>query len=168
MSHVTAGRAAALAVAALVTGSIGTLLISEPAEALPTAQRSCSSAKDRSFGYDHGWVAVNSAVTVDNGKVARKVVVNFTADVYAEQDNTMLIGYKVDKGPVQTVGQTVFFVTPNVYMPNFPLRPAHSMAVLDVAKGRHRIQPYVKLKDYRIHTGAFLHGRCLTAEAYTN
>jgi len=171
MSIITAGKAriAALGAVALATGSIGTLLISEPAEAIPTPQRSCTTTSTGSR-VETTWTAVNSAVTIDNGKVARKVVVHFTADTVMSDYNTMMIGYRVDKGPIQTVGQSYFVRNMTPGGQGFGPQPGHGMTVLDVPKGKHRIQPYLRVWEpgSDIVDSNMILGRCLTAEAYTN
>jgi hypothetical protein len=163
MSVITSSKAriAALGAAALATGSIGTLLLSGSAEAIPTPQRSCATQAAVLHPLD-GWEAVNSAVTIDNGRVARKVVVNFNADAYVVGDNRIKIGYRIGKASMRTVGAQDF-ATHTEFS-----QMRHSMVVLDVPAGKHRIQPYWRVVGPVSSHYGVLAGRCLTAEAYTN
>jgi hypothetical protein len=162
MSIITSSKAriAALAAVALATGSLGTLLLSPPAEALPTPQRSC--ADDRRTMEGAGdWSPVMSAVTINNGKVARKVVVNLNVDAYVSSESQIDIGWKVDKGPIKMIGaHTLANASPHTQV-------RHIMVVLDIPAGKHRIQPFWSVMGFRSDFGA-IEGRCLTAEAYTS
>jgi hypothetical protein len=168
MSIITSSKArfTALGLAALAVGSVGTLLVSKSAEAIPTPQRSC--ATDTSYSVpNEGWSAVNSTVTINNGKVARKVVVNLNADLFVPTNNLVQVGYRVDKGPVKIIGASILAVNFELSNPTFA---RHSMVVLDVPAGKHLIQPYWRSigTDQGPNQRARIGGRCLTAEAYTS
>ena len=100
-------------------------------------------------------------MTIDNGTVARKVVVNLNVDAYTSLKSTIAVGWKVDDGPVQRVGARALVSN----SPFFYAR--HVMVVLDVPAGKHRIQPFWKISG-RPGTFGILSSRCLTAEAYTS
>ena len=163
MSIITSSKAriAALAAVALATGSVGTLLLSEPAEAIPTPQRSCADDARKKTVEETAWSGVNSAVTIDNGKVARKVVVDLNVDAYASDRATILVGWKVDNGPIQLKGARAIASKSPV------IHARHIMVVLDVPAGKHRIQPFWRISGRPGHFG-ILASRCLTAEAYTS
>ena len=162
MSIITSSKAriAALAAVALATGSVGTLLLSEPAEAIPTPQRSCADdRRTKNGGQD--WSGVNSAVTIDNGKVARKVVVNLSIDADVDPRAQIVLGWKVDTGPIKRVGAHYLVNSSPV------TQTRHVMVVLDVPGGKHRIQPFWRVRG-EANTVGNMGARCLTAEAYTS
>ncbi len=162
MSKITSSsaRIVALTAVALAAGSLGPLLISAPAEALPAPQRSCVDASSPKRVEETAWLGVKSAVTIDNGKVARKVVVNLNVDAYASSRATILVGWKVDNGPIQLTGARVIATKSPIY------EARHIMVVLDVPAGKHRIQPFWRVTGRPDNYG-LLGAHCLTAEAYT-
>jgi hypothetical protein len=127
----------------------------------PSAQRSCATRPEILYSLK-GWTAVNSAVTIDNGRVARKVLVNFNVDAYVAGENRIEIGYRIGKAPMQTIGARDL-ATHTEFS-----QMRHSMVVLDVPAGKHRIQPYWRVVGPSSSDHGLLAGRCLTAEAYTN
>lgn len=156
-------RAAMTAAAAgLAAGGFGlSAALSSPAVAIPAAQRSCA-LNGMSNIPANGWRPVTgSVVTVNNGGAGRYVVVNFNADAGVTSAAEIRLGYSVDGGAVQTPGAQNFANHTEYW------QTRHSMVVMYVGAGAHKIQPY-----WRISGGAGTSGviaaRCLTAEAYTS
>ena len=152
-------RTATLGVLALTAGSLGTLAMSGSAEAIPPAQKSCA-FDVRSNAPASGWQPVNSAVVINNGSVARHVVVNLNADAGVTPNAEIRLAYRVDNGPIQIRGAQNFANHTQYW------QTRHSMVVIPVPRGVHTIRPY-----WRISGGAGSSGviaaRCLTAEVAT-
>jgi hypothetical protein len=150
--------AALVAVSALAGVGV-TTAVSGPAQALPTRQRACAFDVASNTAVN-GWRPVNSAVTVVNN-VGRNVVVNFNADAGVDTLAEIRLGYRVDSGPIQTPGAQNFAN----HMEYWQTR--HSMVVMYVPAGTHRIRPYWRISG-AAGTNGILAARCLTAESYTS
>lgn len=157
-------KRAALATTAvgLAAGGFGvSAVLSSPAAAIPTSQRSCAFTVLNNVP-TNGWQPVtSSAVTINNGAAGRYVVVNFNADAGISPNAEIRLGYSVDGGAVQTPGAQNFANYTQYW------QTRHNMVVMYVGSGTHSIQPY-----WRISGGAGTSGviasRCLTAEGYTS
>jgi hypothetical protein len=150
--------AALVAVSALAGVGV-TTAVSGPASALPARARAC--------GFDvasntavNGWRPVNSVVTVVNN-VGRNVVVNFNADAGVDTLAEIRLGYKVDGGPIRTPGAQNFANHTEYW------QTRHSMVVMYIPAGTHRIRPYWRISG-AAGTNGIIAARCLTAEAYTS
>lgn len=137
-----------------------------PAEAIPPAQKSCTSETTSNNSRNY-WIAVpNSAATVNNGSYSRYVVVHFNADAYVSKTpstgaaSSMKIGYRVDNGQIQEFARA--FATEQASW-----LTSHNMAVLWVPAGTHVIRPYWLVGGGSVGKVGWLGARCLTAEAYT-
>jgi hypothetical protein len=156
-------KAAALAGAmtTLIAGASLSALVGSSAQAIPVPQQSCAQGT-LSNSAANGWQPVPGAVvSVNNGAVGRRVVVNFNADAGVDPDAEIRLGYRVDAGAVQTPGAQNFANHTQYW------QTRHSMAVLSVPAGSHRIQPYWRISGAAGKQGV-LAGRCLTAEAFTS
>jgi hypothetical protein len=146
-------------VVALGAGSLGTLALTETAQAIPASAKSCVINVQNNTPAQ-GWKPTGSAVTVNNGGATRYVVVHFNADAGVTPNAEIRVGYRVDSGAIQTPGAQNFANHTQYW------QTRHGMAVLRVPAGVHRIQPYWRISG-GAGTSGVLHGRCLTAEAYT-
>ncbi len=158
-----AKRTAMVAAAAgMAAAGFGLSAVLAPAaQAIPAAQRACSFTLLNNVPAN-GWLPVTgSAVTIKNGTVARNVVVNFNADAGVTSAAEIRIGYRIDAGAIQTPGAQNFANHTQYW------QTRHSMVVMAVPKGTHKIQPYWRISGGAGSSGV-IHSRCVTAEAYTS
>jgi hypothetical protein len=155
-------KTAIAAVAVSVLAGVGvTTALSSPAQAIPYYEKSCAFDVQGNTAVN-GWRPVNySAVTVSNGAVARWVVVNFNADAGVASLAEIRVGYRVDAGPIQIRGAQNFANHTEYW------QTRHSMVLIPVPAGVHRIQPYWRISGAAGKNGVIA-ARCLTAEAYTS
>lgn len=155
-------RATVLAAAAsLLAGAGATAALTSPAQAIPVPQKSCTFSVLGNTAVN-GWRPVaGSVVSINNGPVGRYVVVNFNADAGVDTLAEIRLGYRVDAGPIQTPGAQNFANHTEYW------QTRHSMVVMYVPPGVHRIQPYWRISGAPGKNGV-IHSRCLTAEAYTS
>ena len=153
--------AAVSLVTTMVAGLSVAAAVSSPAQAIPAPQQSCAHGAQGNTAVN-GWRPVaGSAVSVNNGAVARLVVVNFNADAGVDAGAEIRLGYRVDAGPVQTPGAQNFANHDEFW------ETRHSMVVLRVPPGAHRIQPYWRISGAAGKQGVIA-SRCLTAEVATS
>ena len=149
------------AVTTMIAGVSVATAVNSPAQAIPAPQQSCAHGAQGNTAVN-GWRPVaGSAVSVNNGAVARLVVVNFNADAGVDAAAEIRLGYRVDAGPVQTPGAQNFANHDEFW------ETRHSMVVLRVPAGAHRIQPYWRISGAAGKRGVIA-SRCLTAEAFTS
>jgi hypothetical protein len=136
-------------------------VLAPAAQAIPAAQRACSFTLLSNVPAN-GWQPVTgSAVTIKNGTVARNVVVNFNADAGVTPAAEIRVGYRIDAGVIQTPGAQNFANHTEYW------QTRHSMVVMAVPKGTHKIQPYWRISG-GAGTSGVINSRCVTAEAYTS
>ena len=88
-------------VAAAVLGGVGSVaVLGGTAEAVPGAQERCSFGA-KSIATVDGWKSMGLGVTIDNGKVARKVIAHLAADLGVDTLAEVRVGYSIDGGPVK-------------------------------------------------------------------
>jgi hypothetical protein len=136
-------------------------VLSSPAQAIPTSQRSCAFTVLSNVPVN-GWRPVtSSAVTINNGASARNVVVNFNADAGVSANAEIRLGYSVDGGAVQTPGAQNFANYTQYW------QTRHSMVVIYIGPGVHTVRPYWRISGAG-GTSGVISSRCLTAESYTS
>jgi hypothetical protein len=152
-----------LAAAAALTGGVAAYaLIATPADAVPGAQEKCLSGI-RTIAAEDGWQPLGLGVTVNNGKVSRKVVTQLSADMGVVPGGEVRVGYAVDGrdvqekvyGPGNLANHTEFWETRS------------TIAVIPLGPGRHTIKPYWRISGDNGLSGAFEDG-CFTVEARTS
>ena len=151
--------AAGLVAVSVLAGVGATTALGGSAQAIPYYEKSCKFDVAGNTAVN-GWRAVNSSVRVVNN-VRRNVVVNFNADAGVDSLAEIRLGYRVDAGPVQIAGAQNFANHTEYW------QTRHSMVVMYVPKGTHKIQPYWRISGGAGSSGV-IHSRCLTAEAYTS
>jgi hypothetical protein len=156
-------KTAVAAAAASVLAGVGvTIALSSPAQAIPSYEKAC--AHDiQSNTAANGWRPVfGSSVVVSNGSVSRYVVVNFNADAGVDSLAEIRISYRIDDaGGYLTPGAQNFANHTDYW------QTRHSMVVLPVPAGVHRIRPYWRISG-AIGKNGVIASRCATAEAYTS
>lgn len=155
----TKKRILAAGVALAAVGGVSASMMT-PAQAIPTAQKSCAFDVRQNTAVN-GWRAVNSAVKVNNGRVGRYVVVNFNADAGVNTLAEIRVGYRIDAGAIQTPGAQNFANYTQYW------QTRHSMVVMYVRPGVHTIRPYWRISG-AVGKNGVIGARCLTAEAYTS
>jgi hypothetical protein len=135
--------------------------LSSPAQAIPAAQRSCAFSVLSNVPASSWQAVTGSVVTINNGTVARNVVVNFNADAGVTSAAEIRVGYRIDAGAIQTPGAQNFANHTEYW------QTRHSMVVMYVPSGTHKIQPYWRISG-GAGTSGVIYSRCLTAEAYTS
>ena len=151
--------AAALMAVSAITAVGMTTALSGPAQAIPYYEKACAFDVASNTAVN-GWRPVNSAVTVVNN-AGRFVVVNFNADAGVNSLAEIRLAYRVDSGPLQIVGAQNFANHTEYW------QTRHSMVVLYVPAGTHRIRPYWRISGAPGKSGVIA-ARCLTAESYTS
>lgn len=161
MTRPTKRAAALLAAGALLSGAASYAIFAPTAQAIPGAQEKCAFGLKEITSAD-GWQPLGLAVTIDNGKTARKVVTHLSADMGVSEQAEIRVGYKVDNGPVRekTYGpgnlanHTDFWQTRN------------AMAVISLTKGKHTVTPYWRISGSAGKGGAY-EGGCFVVEGQT-
>ena len=151
--------AVGLVAVSVLAGVGATTALGGAAQAIPLYEKSCKFDVASNTALN-GWRPVNSSVRVVNN-VGRYVVVNFNADAGVDTLAEIRLGYRVDAGPIQTVGAQNFANHTEYW------QTRHSMTVLAVPAGTHTIRPYWRISGAAGKNG-IIAARCLTAEAYTH
>jgi hypothetical protein len=152
--------AVSLVAVSVLAGVGATTALGGAAQAIPYYEKS-SKLDVASNTAVNGWLPVNSSVRVANNASSRYVVVNFNADAGVDSLAEIRLGYRVDSGPIQTVGAQNFANHTEYW------QTRHSMVVLAVPAGTHTIRPYWRISGSAGKNG-IIAARCLTAEAYTH
>ena len=148
-----------VACVALVAYLVGT---STPAVSIPESQESCA-FDSRSLTVGGTRRIPGTQVTIDNGSVARDVIVQFSADTGVDEDAEVRISYMVDGvntgedvyGPANLANHQQFFEARAV------------IAVIPLGPGVHTIQPAWRVSGAPGKT-AHIDSRCFTAEGQTS
>jgi hypothetical protein len=149
-------------VAAAVLGGVGSVaVLGGTAEAVPGAQERCTST-GKSIATEDGWKSLGLGVTIDNGKVARKVIAQLAADIGVDTVAEVRVGYSIDGGPVREgvygpanlANHTEFWQTRS------------TIAVIPLKRGLHKVTPYWRISGGAGKQGHFGAG-CFTVEGRT-
>ena len=142
------------------------------AQAIPVNQQSCS--VDGGFGANlitttagggnPAWgdfsLVTGTSVTIDNGLVSRRVIVQFSADAGVDTNAEIRLGYSIDGsgpqffGPQNLANYTEFWQTRS------------SLSVIRLGPGVHTIEPVWRVSGDP-GKQAFMDDRCLTVEGRT-
>jgi len=155
--RLTAGlTGAALAGALGLTMALGG---SAPAQAIPTLAQSCATTSTTVAG-GSGWQLMHAPVWVNN-PAFRRTVINVNADADVDRGARIVIAYRIDPtGFLQNPGARHF-----ASWSEFP-QTRHSMVVMPVASGWHRVYVYWAVVGPATANGTIA-GRCITVEGNT-
>lgn len=143
------------------------LTLHSAAFAIPASQRSCSVTPNnynniQTIDSGMGWQPVAGiGVTVNNGLIAREVVLQFAADAGVSNFAEIRLGYSVDGGPVQHFGPQ------NLANNTQYWETRYNLSVATINPGVHSIVPFWRISGGPGATGT-MDDRCLTAEVRTN
>jgi hypothetical protein len=149
-----------VAVAALTAYFLGA---AQRGEAIPNAQENCAFSFITTDSTQPAKPIAGTAVTVNNGTVARKVLVQFSGDTGVDTGGEVRISYKIDGGapqedvfgPANLANHQEFFEARTV------------IAVIPIGPGTHTITPFWRVSGVA-GKNAFMDSRCFTAERVTS
>jgi hypothetical protein len=137
------------------------------AYAIPFSQRSCSVTPNNynnllTITSKQGWQPVTGiSAQIDNGTVARDVILKFSADAGVDADSEIRLGYSID-------GRTVQFFGPQNFANHTQYwQTRYNLSVAKLGPGVHTIRPYWKINGSAGKKGV-LDDRCLTVEGETS
>lgn len=152
----------ALAAVGLMTGTVG-FLAAPGAEAVPVPQQRCAFNQVTITSFDAAAAIPGLSLTVNNGSVARRAIVQLSADVGVEPNAEVRVSYSVDGGPQQedTFGPANLANHQEFY------EARGVIAVIPLGPGTHSVTPY-----WRVSAGpgmsAVMDSRCATIESRTS
>jgi hypothetical protein len=149
-------------VAAAVLGGVGSVAVfGGTAEAIPGAQERCTFGQ-KSVVAEDGWKSLGLGVTIDNGKVARKVIAQLAADIGVDTLAEVRVGYSIDGGPVQEK----VYGPGNLANHTEYWQTRSTIAVIPLKRGLHKVTPYWRISGSPGKQGYF-EGGCFTVEGRT-
>lgn len=155
-------RRGTIALAAGILGVGSYAFIGGAAEAVPPAQSTCTFGA-RSITPANGWQPLGLAVSIDNGTVSRRILAQLATDMGVDSGAEVRVGYRIDSGPVQEkkfgpgnlANHTEFWQTRS------------TLALIPMAKGTHRVQPYWRISGAAGKRG-YVENSCFTVEGRTS
>jgi hypothetical protein len=150
--------AATAAVAAYFLGAAA-----QRSEAIPNAQENCAFTFVTTNSTTSVQPIPGMAVTVNNGTVARKVIVQFSADANVDTGAEIRISYGIDGGAPQ---EDIYGPANLANHQEFDEARA-VIAVIPLGAGTHTIRPHWRVSGAAGKT-AVMDSRCVTAEAKTS
>jgi hypothetical protein len=132
-------------------------------EAIPLPQSRCAFNSISTSSNNPPQAIPGSSVTVNNGSVGRRALVQFSADTGVETGAEVRISYSIDGGPPRE--DTFGPANLANHQEFFEARAV--IAVISLGPGTHTIRPFWRVSGVA-GKNAFMDSRCTTLEARTS